>query len=113
MKTLIKVSSMALAMNGPPLIRPRPKPLMPLMRPAMYQRLHRALSVVYGFEVITVLKDIWSLPDREVQRIAMWMADALIDAALRDAASRTSQPTAKRQDKARRRRPLPKGPSRA
>ena len=89
------------------------EPLMPLMRPAMYQRLHRALSVVYGFEVITVLKDIWSLPDREVQRIAMWMADALIDAALRDAASRTSQPTAKRQDKARRRRPLPKGPSRA
>jgi hypothetical protein len=34
-----------------------------------------------------VLKDIWGLPDREVERIALWMADALIDAALRDAAA--------------------------
>ena len=33
-----------------------------------------------------VLKDIWGLPDREVERIALWMADALIDAALRDSA---------------------------
>ena len=31
-----------------------------------------------------ILKDIWGLPDREVERIALWMADALIDAALRD-----------------------------
>jgi hypothetical protein len=33
-----------------------------------------------------ILKDIWGLPDREVERIALWMADALIDAAQRDAA---------------------------
>jgi len=32
-----------------------------------------------------VLKDIWGIPDREVERIALWMADAMIDAALRDA----------------------------
>ena len=47
--------------------------------------MHRALSVVYGIEPYVILKDIWGLPDREVERTALWMADALIDAALRDA----------------------------
>ena len=60
------------------------EPLAPLMRPAVRDRLHRALSVVYGIEPYVILKDIWGLPDREVERIALWMADALIDAALRD-----------------------------
>jgi hypothetical protein len=41
-----------------------------------------------------VLKDIWGLPDREVERIALWMADALIDAAQRDAA-KAEQPRAR------------------
>jgi hypothetical protein len=53
---------------------------------AVRDRLHRALSVVYGIEPYMILKDIWGLPDREVERIALWMADALIDAAQRDAA---------------------------
>ena len=54
---------------------------------AVRDRLHRALSIVYGIEPYIVLKDIWGLPDREVERIALWMADALVDAALRDAAA--------------------------
>ena len=53
--------------------------------PAVRKRLHRALSVVYGIESFVILKDIWGLPDREVESIALWMADALIDAALREA----------------------------
>jgi AcrR family transcriptional regulator len=61
------------------------EPLAPLMRPAVRDRLHRALSVVYGIEPYVILKDIWGLPDREVERTALWMADALIDAALREA----------------------------
>jgi AcrR family transcriptional regulator len=61
------------------------EPLAPLLRPALRDRLHRALSVVYGIEPYVILKDIWGLPDREVERIALWMADALIDAALREA----------------------------
>jgi AcrR family transcriptional regulator len=60
------------------------EPLAHLMRPAVRDRLHRALSVVYGIEPYVILKDIWGLPDREVERIAIWMADALIDAALRE-----------------------------
>jgi AcrR family transcriptional regulator len=60
-------------------------PLAPTMPAAVRDRLHRALSVVYGIEPYMILKDIWGLPDREVERIALWMADALIDAAQRDA----------------------------
>jgi AcrR family transcriptional regulator len=68
-------------------------PLAPTMPTAVRDRLHRALSVVYGIEPYMILKDIWGLPDREVERIALWMADALIDAAQRDAAkARTKRP---------------------
>ena len=60
------------------------EPLAPLMTPVVRDRLHHALSVVYGIEPYVILKDIWGLPDREVERTALWMADALIDAALRE-----------------------------
>ena len=60
------------------------EPLAPLMTAATRKRLHHALSVVYGIEPYVILKDIWGLPDREVERVALWMADALIDAALRE-----------------------------
>lgn len=59
-------------------------PLAANMPAAVRDRMHRALSVIYGIEPWVVLKDIWGLPDREVERIALWMADAMIDAALRD-----------------------------
>jgi AcrR family transcriptional regulator len=62
-------------------------PLAPLMNVATRDRLHRALSVVYGIEPYVILKDIWGLADREVERVALWMADALIDAALRESPS--------------------------
>lgn len=61
-------------------------PLAKTLPAATRERLHRALSVVYGIEPYMVLKDIWGLPDREVEKIALWMADALIEAAQRDAA---------------------------
>lgn len=60
-------------------------PLAPQLPPAVRARLHKALSVIYGIEPYVILKDIWGLADREVERIALWMADAMIDAALRDA----------------------------
>jgi AcrR family transcriptional regulator len=70
-------------------------PLAGHMPAAVRDRLHRALSVVYGIEPYVVLKDIWGLGDREVERIALWMADALVDAALRDAAAaNATQPKA-------------------
>jgi AcrR family transcriptional regulator len=65
-------------------------PLAATLPAAVSDRLHRALSVVYGIEPYMILKDIWGLPDREVERIALWMADAMIDAAQRDAAAATA-----------------------
>lgn len=62
-------------------------PLEASLPKAVHERLHKALSVVYGFELVIVLKDIWGASYRETERIATWMADALIDAALRDAAA--------------------------
>ena len=70
-------------------------PLSPTLPPAVRDRLHRALSIVYGIEPYIILKDIWGLPDREVERIALWMADALIDAALRDAGPAPAGPPAR------------------
>ena len=62
-------------------------PLAPAMPAAVRDRLHRALSVIYGIEAYVILKDIWGAGDRELERTVLWMADALIDAALRDAAA--------------------------
>jgi AcrR family transcriptional regulator len=74
-------------------------PLSKTLPTAVRDRLHRALSVVYGIEPYMVLKDIWGLPDREVERIALWMADALIEAAQRDAAA-AAKPRARAAGKA-------------
>ena len=61
------------------------EPLAPDLPKAVYDRLHRALSVVYGIEPYVILKDIWGVSDREVERTALWMADAMVDAAMREA----------------------------
>jgi AcrR family transcriptional regulator len=60
-------------------------PLAPKLPNAVRDRLHRALSVIYGIEAYVILKDIWGESDHELERTVLWMADALIDAALRDA----------------------------
>ena len=53
-----------------------------------YDRLMSALSIVYGIEPYVVLKDIWGLPIARSRRSPRWVVDALIDAALREAAGR-------------------------
>jgi AcrR family transcriptional regulator len=58
-------------------------PLAPQLSSLARDRLHKALSVVYGIESYVILKDIWGVGDRELEGIGLWMADALIDAALR------------------------------
>ncbi len=62
-------------------------PLATELTPASRARLHKALSIIYGIEPYIILKDIWGLGDREIERTALWMAEALIDAALRDSAT--------------------------
>jgi len=61
-------------------------PLKPLIGKRRFDRLVRALSVVYGIEAYVVLRDIWGARDKEIEGIARWIADALVDTALREAA---------------------------
>jgi AcrR family transcriptional regulator len=60
-------------------------PLKPLIGKRRFDRLVRGLSVVYGIEAYVVLRDIWGARDREIEGIARWIADALVDTTLREA----------------------------
>ena len=55
------------------------------MGPEAYDRLLKALSLVYGIESYVVLRDIWGASYREVEVVARWMLEALIESALRRA----------------------------
>lgn len=65
-----------------------------------YDRLLKALSLVYGIEPYVVLKDIWDSKDKEVESIARWVVEALLAAALADSKRAMpvhAKPVAKRQ----------------
>ncbi len=64
------------------------QPLKATLGRAGFARLVRALSVIYGIEGYVVLRDIWGSSHRQAEAIARWIADALVEAALRDAAAR-------------------------
>src|SRR4029453_10653750 len=61
------------------------QPLKRRLKPSTYQRLLKALAVVYGIEPMIILKDICGATDRETEAVVRWMMDALVDAALREA----------------------------
>jgi len=50
-----------------------------------YDRLLKALSLIYGIESYVVLRDIWGASYREVEAVARFMLEALIESALREA----------------------------
>lgn len=49
-------------------------------------RVAQALSLIFGVEVLNVLKDIWGLSSIEAQNVAQWAAVALISSAEAEAA---------------------------
>jgi hypothetical protein len=51
-----------------------------------YERLLKALSIIYGIEPYVVLKDIWGASGREVETLSRWMLDALVETSLAQAA---------------------------
>lgn len=53
------------------------------------ERLAQALSLVFGVEVLIVLKDIWGLTAESAQSVAEWAAKALVDAAVSEAGTET------------------------
>jgi hypothetical protein len=59
-------------------------PIRPKLSKKTYDRLLRALAVVYGIEPMVILKDICGASDRETEAVVRWMMDALVDAALRE-----------------------------
>ena len=61
------------------------RPLRAVLGPVAYERLLKALSVIYGIEIYVVLKDIWGASDRDVEAIARWMLEAMVAAALAEA----------------------------
>jgi len=67
------------------LLRRAAAPLKAELGTRRLDRLVKALSLVYGIEPYVVLKDIWGAGNAEVEAIARWMVDALLDAALREA----------------------------
>lgn len=66
-------------------------PLRKTLPRARFQRLARALSLVYGLELLIVLKDLWGLEESETQSVAQWAARALVRAAISEASSRRKQ----------------------
>ncbi|TAY06770.1 TetR/AcrR family transcriptional regulator (plasmid) [Rhizobium leguminosarum] len=62
-------------------------PLQGTVPPESRERLAQALSLVFGVEVLIVLKDIWGLTSEGAQSVAEWAARALVDTALRQAES--------------------------
>lgn len=67
------------------LLRDVTAPLEGKLPPAGRDRLAQALSLVFGVEVLVVLKDIWGLSAAQAQDVAAWAGSALVDAALRQA----------------------------
>jgi hypothetical protein len=64
------------------LLRRAASPLRRQIGDKEFDRLVKALSIIYGIEPYVILKDIWGASDREVESIARWMLDALVDAAV-------------------------------
>ena len=71
------------------LLRDALAPLEGTLAPEKLDRLTQALSLVFGVEVLTVLKDIWGLDGQETQSVAQWTASALVRAALEEDAAAT------------------------
>lgn len=72
------------------LLKAATAPLKGKVSPAKRRRLDQALSLVFGVEVLVVLKDIWGLSAAEAQRVAEWAAAALVDATLSEAGTKNA-----------------------
>jgi len=65
-------------------------PLRDTLTKEQFERLAKALSLVYGLEVLIVLKDLWGLEFEETRNVALWAAHALVRTAVAEAADAQS-----------------------
>lgn len=61
-------------------------PLKDRLPSSQFSRLAQALSLIFGVEVLIVLKDIWGLDSRETMSVAQWAAGALVRGAMEESA---------------------------
>jgi AcrR family transcriptional regulator len=66
------------------------EPLKSRLPPEDLERLTQALSLLYGVEALTVLKDIWGLDGSATRKVVEWAVGALLAAAVLEAAERES-----------------------
>ncbi|MER8644217.1 TetR/AcrR family transcriptional regulator [Mesorhizobium sp. M1252] len=64
-------------------------PLKGRLPPREFKRLAQALSMMFGVEVLIVLKDIWGLDSRGMRSVAQWAAGALVRAAVAELTAET------------------------
>ncbi len=64
-------------------------PLKGQLKPRQFKRLAQALSLMFGVEVLIVLKDIWGLDSRDMMSVAEWAAGALVRAAIAESEAKT------------------------
>lgn len=65
-------------------------PLKGRLKPRQFKRLAQALSMMFGVEVLIVLKDIWGLESRDMMSVADWAAGALVRAAIAESEAKAS-----------------------
>ncbi|MDG4878977.1 TetR/AcrR family transcriptional regulator [Mesorhizobium sp. WSM4935] len=63
-------------------------PLKGKLKPRQFTRLAQALSLIFGVEVLIVLKDIWGLDSRDMMSVADWAAGALVRAAVAESGAK-------------------------
>ncbi|HEU5293958.1 MAG TPA: TetR/AcrR family transcriptional regulator [Burkholderiaceae bacterium] len=63
-------------------------PLRARLGPKAFDRLLKALSLVYGIESFVVLKDIWGVREPEIEAIVRWVAAALVSASIAQTSGR-------------------------
>lgn len=84
-----------------PIVRGHRKALLRLALAPLREKLDRkaldrvtqSLSLVFGTEAFVVLKDIWQLDDKQVLRVALWTAHAVVRTAIAEAATVASAAT--------------------
>ncbi len=61
------------------------EPLRASLPKRRYEKLHQALSLLFGVEVLVVLKDIWGLEAKEALAVSRWAASTLVRASVESA----------------------------
>lgn len=56
-------------------------PLKDQLPPKVHQRLAQSLSLIFGVELVIILKDMWGLGSAEMLSVAQWAASAMVRAA--------------------------------